>query len=89
MDELGREDVINESVKLLLNNDARPVVFKTEGGRRTVIRLGHPPITTHNPMPDLVDPEFRIRIAVTSDPVGRPTPWTSIRVLPRRPRQWH
>ena len=44
------------------------------------------PITTHNPMPDLVDPEFRIRIAVTSDPVGRPSPWTSIRVLPRRPR---
>jgi hypothetical protein len=41
VDELGREDVINESVKLLLNNDARPVVFKTEGGRRTVIRLGH------------------------------------------------
>ena len=44
------------------------------------------PITTYNPMPDLVDPEFRIRIAVTSDPVGRPSPWTSIRVLPRRPR---
>jgi flagellar protein FlaI len=44
------------------------------------------PITTHNPMPDLVDPEFRIRIAVTSDPVGRPSPWTSIRIFPRRPR---
>jgi len=53
--------------------------------RRFAIRM-KTPITTHNPMPDLVDPEFRIRIAVTSDPVGRPTPWTSIRVLPRRPR---
>jgi flagellar protein FlaI len=53
--------------------------------RRFSIRM-KTPITTHNPMPDLVDPEFRIRIAVTSDPVGRPTPWTSIRVLPRRPR---
>ena len=53
--------------------------------RRLSIRM-KTPITTHNPMPDLVDPEFRIRIAVTSDPVGRPTPWTSIRVLPRRPR---
>ena len=40
MGELGREDVINESVKLLLNNDARPVVFKAEGGRKTVLRLG-------------------------------------------------
>jgi len=53
--------------------------------RRFSIRM-KTPITTHNPMPDLVDPEFRIRVAVTSDPVGRPTPWTSIRVLPRRPR---
>jgi flagellar protein FlaI len=53
--------------------------------RRFSIRM-KTPITMHNPMPDLVDPEFRIRIAVTSDPVGRPTPWTSIRVLPRRPR---
>jgi flagellar protein FlaI len=53
--------------------------------RRFSIRM-RTPITTHNPMPDLVDPEFRIRVAVTSDPVGRPTPWTSIRVLPRRPR---
>jgi len=53
--------------------------------RRFSIRM-KTPITTHNPMPDLVDPEFRIRIAVTSDPVGRPTPWVSIRVLPRRPR---
>jgi len=53
--------------------------------RRLSIRM-RTPITSHNPMPDLVDPEFRIRVAVTSDPVGRPTPWTSIRVLPRRPR---
>jgi flagellar protein FlaI len=53
--------------------------------RRFSIRM-RTPITTHNPMPDLVDPEYRIRIAVTSDPVGRPTPWVSIRVLPRRPR---
>ena len=53
--------------------------------RRFSIRM-RTPITTHNPMPDLVDPEFRIRIAVTSDPVGHPTPWISIRVLPRRPR---
>jgi flagellar protein FlaI len=53
--------------------------------RRFSIRM-KTPITTHNPMPDLVDPEYRIRIAVTADPVGRPTPWTSIRVLPRRPR---
>jgi len=53
--------------------------------RRFSIRL-RTPITTHNPMPDLVDPEFRIRVAVTSDPVGRPTPWVSIRVLPRSPR---
>jgi flagellar protein FlaI len=53
--------------------------------RRFAIRM-KTPITTHNPMPDLVDPEFRIRVAVTSDPVGRPTPWISIRVLPRRPR---
>jgi flagellar protein FlaI len=53
--------------------------------RRFSIRM-RTPITTHNPMPDLVDPEFRIRVAVTSDPVGRPTPWVSIRVLPRRPR---
>jgi len=53
--------------------------------RRFSIRM-KTPITTHNPMPDLVDPEFRIRIAVTSDPVGRPTPWVSIRVLPRSPR---
>jgi flagellar protein FlaI len=53
--------------------------------RRFSIRM-RTPITTHNPMPDLVDPDYRIRIAVTSDPVGRPTPWTSIRVLPRRPR---
>jgi flagellar protein FlaI len=53
--------------------------------RRFSIRM-RTPITTHNPMPDLVDPEFRIRIAVTSDLVGRPTPWVSIRVLPRSPR---
>jgi len=53
--------------------------------RRLSIRM-RTPITSHNPMPDLVDPDYRIRIAVTSDPVGRPTPWTSIRVLPRRPR---
>jgi len=53
--------------------------------RRFAIRM-KTPITTHNPMPDLVDPGYRIRIAVTSDPVGRPTPWVSIRVLPRRPR---
>jgi flagellar protein FlaI len=53
--------------------------------RRFSIRM-RTPITTHNPMPDLVDPEYRIRIAVTADPVGRPSPWTSIRVLPRRPR---
>jgi len=53
--------------------------------RRFSIRM-KTPITTHNPMPDLVDPDYRIRIAVTSDPVGRPTPWVSIRVLPRRPR---
>jgi len=53
--------------------------------RRFAIRM-KTPITTHNPMPDLVDPEFRIRIAVTSDPIGRPSPWTSIRVLPRSPR---
>jgi flagellar protein FlaI len=53
--------------------------------RRLSIRM-KTPITTHNPMPDLVDPEFRIRVAVTSDPIGRPMPWASIRVLPRRPR---
>ncbi len=53
--------------------------------RRFSIRM-RTPITTHNPMPDLVDPEYRIRIAVTADPVGRPSPWVSIRVLPRRPR---
>ena len=53
--------------------------------RRFSIRM-KTPITTHNPMPDLVDPEFRIRVAVTSDPIGRPMPWASIRVLPRRPR---
>ena len=53
--------------------------------RRFSIRM-KTPITTHNPMPDLVDPEYRIRIAVTADPVGRPSPWVSIRVLPRRPR---
>jgi Type IV secretory pathway, VirB11 components, and related ATPases involved in archaeal flagella biosynthesis len=53
--------------------------------RRFSIRM-RTPITTHNPMPDLVDPEYRIRVAVTSDPVGRPTPWVSIRILPRRPR---
>jgi len=39
--ELGRENLVNELVKLLRNNDARPVVFKAEGGRRTVIRLGN------------------------------------------------
>jgi len=53
--------------------------------RRFSIRM-KTPITTHNPMPDLVDPEYRIRIAVTSDPIGRPMPWASIRILPRRPR---
>jgi flagellar protein FlaI len=53
--------------------------------RRFSIRM-RTPITTHNPMPDLVDPEYRIRIAVTADPVGRPSPWVSIRVLPRSPR---
>jgi len=53
--------------------------------RRFSIRM-KTPITTHNPMPDLVDPEYRIRIAVTADPVGRPSPWVSIRVLPRSPR---
>ncbi|MDT7970775.1 MAG: ATPase, T2SS/T4P/T4SS family [Vulcanisaeta sp.] len=53
--------------------------------RRFSIRM-RTPVTSHNPMPDLVDPEYRIRIAVTADPVGRPSPWTSIRVLPRSPR---
>ena len=39
--ELGREGLINELVKSLLNDNVRPVISKAEGGRRTVIRLGH------------------------------------------------
>ena len=41
MSELGRENLVNELVKLLLNDNVRPVISKAEGGRRTVIRLGH------------------------------------------------
>jgi hypothetical protein len=36
---LGREGLINELVKLLLNNNVRPTVFNP-GGRRTALRLG-------------------------------------------------
>jgi|MonGeyMetagenome_1017769.scaffolds.fasta_scaffold358279_2 predicted ribosome-associated RNA-binding protein Tma20 len=36
---LGREGLINELVKLLLNDDAKPMVFNP-GGRRTVLKLG-------------------------------------------------
>jgi len=83
-----------EPYELIVRRGLRKVVKKVAPNdfdaisylfRRFSIRM-KTPITTHNPMPDLVDPEFRIRIAVTSDPVGRPTPWTSIRVLPRSPR---
>jgi len=73
---------LKKVVKKVTPNDFDPISYLF---RRFSIRM-RTPITTHNPMPDLVDPEFRIRVAVTSDPVGRPTPWTSIRVLPRRPR---
>jgi flagellar protein FlaI len=73
---------LKKVVKKVTPNDFDPVGYLF---RRFSIRM-KTPITTHNPMPDLVDPEFRIRIAVTSDPIGRPTPWVSIRVLPRRPR---
>ncbi|PLC65967.1 hypothetical protein B7L70_09875 [Vulcanisaeta sp. EB80] len=37
--ELGRESLVNELVKSLLNDDAKPVVFNP-GGRRTVLKLG-------------------------------------------------
>jgi flagellar protein FlaI len=73
---------LKKVVKKVTPNDFDPISYLF---RRFSIRM-KTPITTHNPMPDLVDPEFRIRIAVTSDPVGRPTPWVSTRVLPRRPR---
>jgi flagellar protein FlaI len=73
---------LRKVVKKVTPNDFDPINYLF---RRFSIRM-KTPITTHNPMPDLVDPEFRIRIAVTADPVGRPSPWVSIRVLPRRPR---
>jgi len=73
---------LKKVTKKVALNDFDPISYLF---RRFSIRM-KTPITTHNPMPDLVDPEFRIRVAVTSDPVGRPTPWVSIRVLPRRPR---
>jgi len=73
---------LKKVTKKVALNDFDPISYLF---RRFSIRM-KTPITTHNPMPDLVDPEFRIRVAVTSDPVGRPTPWVSIRVLPRSPR---
>jgi len=73
---------LKKVVKKVMPNDFDPISYLF---RRFSIRM-KTPITTHNPMPDLVDPEYRIRIAVTADPVGRPSPWVSIRVLPRRPR---
>jgi flagellar protein FlaI len=73
---------LKKVVKKVTPNDFDPISYLF---RRFSIRM-KTPITTHNPMPDLVDPDYRIRIAVTSDPVGRPTPWASIRVLPRSPR---
>jgi flagellar protein FlaI len=73
---------LKKAIKKITVGDFDPINYLF---RRFSIRM-KTPITTHNPMPDLVDPEFRIRIAVTSDPVGRPTPWVSIRILPRRPR---
>ncbi|MDT7970980.1 MAG: ATPase, T2SS/T4P/T4SS family [Vulcanisaeta sp.] len=95
-EELGLMRVIIgwEPYELVVRRGLRKVVKKVAPNdfdaisylfRRLSIRM-RTPITTHNPMPDLVDPEYRIRIAVTADPVGRPSPWVSIRVLPRRPR---
>jgi flagellar protein FlaI len=95
-EELGLMRVIIgwEPYELIARRGLRKVTKKITVGdfdainylfRRFSIRM-RTPITTHNPMPDLVDPDYRIRIAVTSDPVGRPTPWVSIRVLPRSPR---
>jgi len=95
-EELGLMRVIIgwEPYELITRRGLRKVTKKITVGdfdainylfRRFSIRM-RTPITTHNPMPDLVDPEYRIRIAVTADPVGRPSPWVSIRVLPRRPR---
>jgi flagellar protein FlaI len=95
-EELGLMRVVIgwEPYELIVRRGLRKVVRKIAPNdfdaisylfRRFAIRM-RTPITTHNPMPDLVDPEYRIRIAVTSDPVGRPTPWVSIRVLPRSPR---
>jgi hypothetical protein len=37
--ELGREGLINELVKLLLNDNVRPTVFNPRG-RKTALRLG-------------------------------------------------
>ena len=95
-EELGLMRVVIgwEPYELIVRRSLRRVVKKVTPNdfdaigylfRRFAIRM-KTPITTHNPMPDLVDPEFRIRIAVTSDPIGRPMQWASIRVLPRRPR---
>jgi flagellar protein FlaI len=95
-EELGLMRVVIgwEPYELIVRRGLRRVVRKVTPNdfdtisylfRRFSIRM-RTPITTHNPMPDLVDPEYRIRIAVTADPVGRPSPWVSIRVLPRRPR---
>ncbi|MDT7970687.1 MAG: hypothetical protein RQ842_08960 [Vulcanisaeta sp.] len=36
--ELGRESLVNELVKLLLNDDAKPMVFNPRG-RKTVLKL--------------------------------------------------
>jgi flagellar protein FlaI len=80
--ELTTRRGLRKVVKKVAPNDFDAISYLF---RRFSIRM-KTPITTHNPMPDLVDPEFRIRVAVTSDPVGRPTPWVSIRVLPRSPR---
>jgi flagellar protein FlaI len=95
-EELGLMRVVIgwEPYELIVRRGLRRVVRKVTPSdfdavgylfRRFSIRM-RTPITTHSPMPDLVDPEFRVRIAVTADPVGRPSPWASIRVLPRRPR---
>ena len=61
---------LRKVVKKIAPNDFDAISYLF---RRFSIRM-RTPITTHNPMPDLVDPEFRIRIAVTADPVGRPSP---------------
>jgi hypothetical protein len=63
-----------EPYELIVRRGLRKVTMRITVGdfdaisylfRRFSIRK-RTPITTHNPMPDLVDSEFRIRIAVTA-----------------------